>query len=171
MTYPSLPATAWWALRKKFHQTIPAQVTPLYLATVLDMQETSARANVLPGLKAVGLIEEDGATTARASQWRDDESYPDVCRQIREELYPEVLRDAVPGPSIDRGAAQRWFMKATGTGQAATSKMVALYSLLTEADPSGGDQATVPKSKKTIPSKSKRRLPMPAAYEGQETTK
>ena len=31
-TYPCLPATAWWTLRKKFHQTIPPQVTPVYLA-------------------------------------------------------------------------------------------------------------------------------------------
>ena len=153
-TYPCLPATAWWTLRKKFHQTIPPQVTPVYLATVLDMQEKSAKANVLPGLKVVGLIEEDGATTARASQWRDDETYPDVCSEIREELYPVELRDAVPGPSIDEEAARRWFMHSTKTGQRAAWKMAAMYSLLT---------------KKPLPSESKGRSPTPAAPAGQET--
>ena len=168
-TYPCLPTKAWWTLRKKFHQTIPPRVTPVYLATVLDMQEKSAKANVLPGLKAVGLIEEDGATTARASQWRDDETYPDVCSEIREELYPAELRDAVPGPSIDDEAARRWFMHTTKTGQQAARKMVVMYSLLTKADPSGGEKAPAPRSKKPLPSESKGRSPTPAAPAGQET--
>ena len=167
--YPYLPAKAWWALRKKFLQTIPSHVTPLYLATVLDMTEKSARGNVLPGLKAVGLIEEDGATTSLAAQWRDDERYPEVCRQIRKDLYPAALLDAVPDPSIDKETAQRWFMNTTGSGQQAARKMVALYSLLTKADPSGAEKAVAPKSKKQSPQKSKGQSPAPASPAVQET--
>ena len=126
---------------------------------------------MLPGLKAVGLIEEDGAPTARAAQWRDDESYPDVCRQIREELYPAELRDAVPGPSVDKGAAQRWFMGTTGTGEQAARKMVGLYSVLTDGDPSGGEKAPASKSKKKLQSRSKGKSPAPGCSQSTRNRK
>lgn len=169
-TYPSIPVKAWWKLRQKFHQTIPSKVTPSYLATVLGIQEKSAKPNVLRGLKAVRLIDEDGAPTALASQWRDNESYPDVCRSIRERVYPAELRDALPGPSIDKESALRWFMRSTRTGRTAALKMASLYSLLTEADPSAWEKATAPNSKKAMPSRSKGRSPTPSAPVGQETT-
>ncbi len=34
-SYPMLPIAHWWALRKKFKQSIPGVVTDSYLATVL----------------------------------------------------------------------------------------------------------------------------------------
>jgi len=50
-SYPMLSPTHWWALRKKFRQSIPGVVTDSYLATVLSMAAISARANILPFLK------------------------------------------------------------------------------------------------------------------------
>ena len=43
ITYPVLTATTWWKLRKKFNSTIPKELTSSYLATALDMSETSAK--------------------------------------------------------------------------------------------------------------------------------
>jgi hypothetical protein len=43
-----MPIANWWALRKKFKQSIPGVVTDNYIATVLEMSVDSARANVLP---------------------------------------------------------------------------------------------------------------------------
>ncbi len=135
VTYPTIPAKAWWALREKFDQTVPTKVTPSYLATVLESQENSVRANVLPGLRAVGLIDEDGVPTQRANQWRDAEGYPDACRNILREVYPRELREAVPDPSSDREAAKRWFKNNTGCGENAAVKMTSLYCRLVDAEP------------------------------------
>lgn len=156
-TYPYLPAKAWWTLRQKFNQSIPHQVTPSYLVAVLGGRENSVKGNVLSPLQALGLIDQDGATTRRAELWRDDDSYSDVCREIREELYPADLLDAIPGPSIDKDAAKRWFKTETACGEVAARKMAGMYSLLAEADPSNGDQATAPKPKNITPTESKKK--------------
>ncbi len=153
-TYPYVPTKSWWALRKKFNQSIPPQVTPSYLVAVLGGTEVSAKRNVLLGLKAVGLVDEDGSTTERAKLWRDDASYAEVCRQVQEELYPAELLNALPGPAIDKSAARRWFMTTTGCGEQAAGKMAAMYALLAEATPSAGDEAKVSKPKKKRRAKS-----------------
>lgn len=139
-----------------FNQTIPPQVTASYLVAVLGGKESSVKGNVLPGLQSVGLVDQDGSTTSRAKLWRDDKSYPDVCKQIREELYPPDLLTAIPGPSINKDAAKRWFKTKTGCGEVAARKMVALYSLLVEADPSGGEQVTAPNSNNAMVAESKK---------------
>jgi hypothetical protein len=133
---PMLPITHWWALRRKFKQSIPGVVTDNYLATVLEMGANSARANILPFLKTLGIIDEDGKTLERAKQWRDDEHYKEVCQAMLKEIYPGDLQEAVPDPIRDRSQAERWFANHTGAGQAAVRRMVALYSVLVEADAS-----------------------------------
>ena len=42
-SFPRLPISAWWKLRKQFKQSIPGVVTDSYLATVLGMKADSAR--------------------------------------------------------------------------------------------------------------------------------
>jgi Family of unknown function (DUF5343) len=133
-SFPRLPVSTWWNLRKKFKQSIPGVVTDNYLATVLDIKVDSARANVLPFLKQLGIIDEDGKTGDRAKFWRDDEHYPAVCKQILQEVYPEELLQAVPGPPVQRARAERWFAHETGTGTGAAGQMATLYTVLVEAD-------------------------------------
>jgi hypothetical protein len=103
---------------------------------VLDMKVDSARANVLPFLRQMGIVDEEGKTGERAKLWRDDERYPDVCKAILEELYPKELLDAAPDPEQDRARAERWFANHTGTGEAAAGRMASLYSVLVQADAS-----------------------------------
>lgn len=111
-------------------------------------KESSVKANVLRGLQTVGLVNNDFSTTDRANLWRDDASYPGVCEQMLKEVYPNELRDVVPGPVIDKQAATRWFMTTLGCGRPAATKMAAMYALLVEADPSGGDEIKERKPKK-----------------------
>ena len=141
-SYPTIPAKSWWALRERFRQSIPASVTPTYLATVLEISERSAKTHVLGGLKALGIVQDDGTPSPRANRWRDDEHYPEVCREIREAIYPQELRDAVPDPSNMRSAAESWFLTTTGCGKQSAQKMTSLYSLLVEATPPSRDEAT-----------------------------
>ena len=150
-SFPMLPVAHWWALRKKFKQSIPGVVTDNYLATVLSMGVNSARANVLPFLKVLGIIDQDGKTQERAKLWRDDVHYPDVCKQILRDVYPEELLQAAADPN-DRGTAERWFGNHTGTGEAASRRMAALYMVLLDGDP-----AKQPEQEKKTPTKSAER--------------
>jgi len=134
-TYPMLPVAHWWALRKKFKQSIPSAVNQSYLAGVLKMEAQSARANVLPYLKVLGIINEDGKPTDRAKEWRDDARYPAVCKSILKEVYPQELLDAVSDPT-QREQAESWFSHETGAGEAAVARMAVLYCVLLESDAS-----------------------------------
>ena len=149
-SFPRLPITHWWALRKKFKQSIPGVVTDNYLATVLSMKIDSARANVLPFLRQLGIIDDEGRTAERARLWRDDEHYPEVCKAIVTEVYPDELLKAVPDPSKDRDKAMRWFANHTGTGEGAASQMASLYAVLVEADASGNNPRNVRRLKRNL---------------------
>ncbi|CEP69110.1 Uncharacterized [Moorella glycerini] len=138
VTYPSIPVRNWWDLRRKFIQAPPRQVTPGYLASVLGISEAAGK-NLIPPLRAVGFIDDEGKPTPLANDWRSEEHYPDVCKTIRENIYPPELLDAFPGPNPDRDAVVSWFSRSTGTGEVAAKKMAAFYLLLCEADPSAQD--------------------------------
>jgi hypothetical protein len=135
-SYPMLPIAHWWSLRKKFKQSLPGVVTGSYIATVFNMAEKSANANVLPFLRTLGIIDDQGKTTERARLWRDDHQYPKVCGDILKGVYPKELSEAVPNPTEDRAAAERWFAQKSGAGAPAVRRMAALYTVLVEADAS-----------------------------------
>jgi hypothetical protein len=134
--YPMLPIAHWWALRKKFKQSIPGVVTDSYLSTVLNMEIGSARGNVLPYLKTLGIIDDEGKTGERAKRWRDDGHYAEVCKEIQKEVYPQELLEAVPDAVQDRAKAERWFAQKTGAGAVAVRRMAVLYSVIASADAS-----------------------------------
>jgi hypothetical protein len=146
-TFPVIPSAHWWVLRKKFKQSIPGVVTDNYIASVLDMQLSSARANVLPALKATKIIDGDGKPLERAKRWRDDDQYSKVCDEIRRDIYPEELLDGIPDPSSNKNTAERWFANHTGGGEAAVRKITQFYILLSEADPSKAPDGSEPASK------------------------
>jgi hypothetical protein len=148
-TYPMLPISHWWALRRKFKQSIPGVVTDGYLASVLNMEANSARANVLPFLKTLGLIDDDGKTGPLANKWRDDGHYAEVCKEILKKVYPQELRDAVTDAS-HRDQAERWFSINTGTGEGAAKRMAALYVTLLDADASKQVEQGKGESKKKV---------------------
>lgn len=132
-TYPAIPIKHWWTLRKRFQQSIPSTVTPGFLATTLGMKERSAKSNIIPSLVMMRIIDQEGKPTKRATRWRDDVEYAEVCREIRSELYSQELLDAVPGPSVDRPTVERWFTSRTGLGQVAAKRFSIVYELLTTA--------------------------------------
>jgi Family of unknown function (DUF5343) len=134
-SYPYMSTTSWWALRKRFKGTIPGRVTGTYLASALEMSETSAVANVLPSLRSTGIIDDDGKPTERAVKWRDDDQYPKVCEEIRKAVYPQELRDLANDASADREVVEKWFANHTGTGTSMVGKMASFYLMLCRADP------------------------------------
>jgi Family of unknown function (DUF5343) len=173
--FPMLPIAHWWALRKKFKQSIPGVVTDNYLATVLAMEVNSARANVLPFLKTLGIIDEEGKTLDRAKQWRDDEHYTEVCQAMLKDVYPKDLLEAAPNPNQERTGAERWFANHTGAGEAAVRRMAALYTVLVDADASkqpDPDKVRVGKRDKeptkVRPTKTTRDMTLPAQAAAQQ---
>ena len=159
-------------LRQQFRQSPPTKVNKSYLATVLatvlGVKEASARANILPGLKGVGRVSADGTPTSRANRWRDDQGYEEVCNEILEEVYPQELRDAIPAVSADGDSKRKledWFLRNTGRGRSAATKMAALYSVLTETDPAGGTRVMARKPSRKKPSKPEAKAPSTGAAE------
>lgn len=160
-TYPVIPAKHWWTLRELFQQSIPTTVTPGYLATALGMLERSAKTNIIPSLVMMGIIAQEGKPTKRATRWRDDTEYPEVCREIRSELYPQELLDSIPGPSVDRVAVERWFASRTGVGQVGARRFAVIYQLLTTAAlPAKRDTSpSPPRHKRPVKPKAKASVP------------
>jgi len=155
-SFPMLPPKNWWTLRKRFQQTLPANVTPSYLAPVLGITEDSARNNVLPYLKTMGLIDQEGKPTELANNWRIDDGYSKVCSQIIKKIYPQELLDAFPEPSKNRAALESWFASKTGSGKVAARRMATLFVLLKEADVTKGEKIKVTKPKPKKPPKDQR---------------
>jgi hypothetical protein len=152
-SFPMLPVSHWWALRDRFKQTMPGVVTDSYIGTVLRMKPESARANVLPFLKDMGLIGNEGKPLDLAKEWRDDNKYAEVCHKIRKKVYPEELIEAAPDPSAEIEAVRQWFALKTGAGEAATKRMTAIYVVISDADVLGKPNKKDPK--KGAPEKNK----------------
>lgn len=140
-SYPKIPANNWWELRRRFRQSVPKGISADYLMSALNLSSDKAAANVLGPLKAIGLIDDNNALTDRAHDWRQDDTYPAVCRAIMDEVYPEALTSVYPPPDPDADGVKRWFARNAGVGDGAASQMAAFYRLLSEADPTGGERS------------------------------
>ncbi|HTV03842.1 MAG TPA: DUF5343 domain-containing protein [Acidobacteriaceae bacterium] len=140
-SFPMLAPSHWWKLRSKFHQSIPGVVTDSYLATVLEMAEVSARNNVMPSLKAFGLIGQDGKPAELVKQWRDDEGYASACKTILDTTYPDELIHVIDDVATGRPKAERWFQNKAGVGQNAAGKMASIFMVVYEADASKASDA------------------------------
>ncbi len=142
VNFPMISTSSWWTLRKKFIQTLPARLTTNTLASMFNTTPKSASVNLLSPLKKMGLVDDEGKTTERARRWRDDDQYPLVCKEIREEVYPQDLLDTFSEHGSSRAAIERWFANEAGVGESAKQKMTTLYLLLIEADPTKQDSSS-----------------------------
>lgn len=133
--YPYISESAWWTLRKKFIQSMPATVTASYLASLLSTTEESARGNTLAPLKQIGLVDETGKPTDLAFRWRDDSQYAAVCNEIIDKIYPQELRDLYPDADVGINPVKSWFQNKVRVGENAASKYSRFYLLLLSADP------------------------------------
>jgi len=131
---------------------VPKTVDADYLQSVLGV-EKGAAGNLLSPLKAVGLIDENGALTDLAQDWRADDLYPSVCNRMLEKVYPDALRNAFPPPDPDAAGVKAWFMRNAKIGEAAARGMAGFYMLLCDADVKGAT-ASGAKKNGSAPTKS-----------------
>ena len=71
---------------------------PSPTATALGVGEKHAK-NMIRQLYGIGIIDQSGAPTELASQWKDDAGYAIACRRILQLIYPQALLDSSPPPS------------------------------------------------------------------------
>lgn len=136
--FPNIPVTHWVNLRTQFKKSIPGTISSNYLASILDMSEASAKANIIPSLRQIGLIDSEGKTNQElAKKLRDDDLYVKFCQETLTRIYPQELRDAFPDKDSNRDKVKKWFMNHTGVGNSAANRIVAFYLALLEADPTG----------------------------------
>lgn len=151
-SFPNIPVTSWANLRTQFNKTIPGITTSNYLATVLSITEPSAKANIIPTLKQIGMIDDEGKTNQDlAKKFRDDAQYPKFCEEILKKIYPQELSDVFPDLNVDKEKIVSWFMNHTGIGQAGARRMAAFYTTLREADPNVQKATKSTKPKETKP--------------------
>ena len=99
------------------------------------MTETSAKANVIPSLRMVGLIDENDKTNQDlAKKFRDDGQYKTFCSSLLKSIYPEEVLDAFPDSSSNKEGIKTWFMNHSGIGSSAASRISSFYFALLEAN-------------------------------------
>lgn len=142
-SFPKIPRANWFALRERFKQKPPTEITVSYLATALDINQPSA-ANLLAPLKQLGLVGSDNRLTDLAFEWRNDATYAAACQKMLEATYPTELRELFHDSSATPQGVANWISTHTRLGQSVSSAMASLYLLLLEADPS---KEVTPKAK------------------------
>lgn len=139
--YPRINEAVWWKLRKSFRDRLPGVVDLGYLRGVLGYNESSAR-TLIPHLKRVGLIDDDGKPTERANRWRNDQQYSSVCQEIVESVYPQGLRDAFHDPSSQRDAVADWIAHVTRSGADTAQGFAKFYLMLLQADSTAAESSS-----------------------------
>lgn len=159
---PRITTKNWWGIRKKLKSTMPKSITKSFVAASMDIQESSAEANVIRPMKQMGLLDENGGPTRLANEWRNDGTYAAACKKIRESTYPQELLDLAPDLDTDKTTVQNWIASHLMVGDEAARQSMTVYMLLLEADPSKQNEASTG-SKKTTSSTTKKAAPKKAA--------
>lgn len=129
--YPKLTAKAWTALRARAAAAPTTRFTATTVAALMDMASPkSAADNTVYPMRRLGLIDEDGALTARGNKWRTDGTFADACQEILEEVYPDELaaltdEEGRPDPQKVRS----WFDH-KGFGESNARQMSATYVMV-----------------------------------------
>lgn len=131
--YPKIPEANWWVIRNKFSQTIPTIVDAQYLMTLLNLKSKAAGQNLIPNLKQMKIIDSKGKPLPRANDWRNDQTYAEVCAAIVSEIYPQQLTDLFPELPEDANQIKRWFKQTALLGEGAAQQAAAMFILLKTA--------------------------------------
>jgi hypothetical protein len=150
VSYPYMTAGQWFGIRSKLRQSAPKAIDVDWVMSALGTSEKGAR-NIMPQLRAVGLIAADGAPSELALDLRDDETYSEAAKRVLESLYPQSLRDAYNDPETEFSKVASWFMRNAKTGETTANMQAKLYLTLLKGELPGPDDVkqTVARKPKT----------------------
>lgn len=156
--YPMISEKSWWQIRNQFKKTIPSVVNVSYLKSLLSLNSDQSARNIMAPLRQMGIIDAEGKPQSRATEWRSDAKYSEVCSTIVSEIYPQVLLDLFPDVQVDNSTAKSWFMDTCSLGDKAAGKITSTFSLLkngqVKADSEISKSTSTPKRNKTSKLKS-----------------
>lgn len=151
--YPAIPEETWWRLRQQFKargQPRPAWNEDYLINMGIRQNKASAR-NVVRPFKRIGLFTDDGKPTDRYWDWMDDSKYPEVCKQIIHDLYPEsVVHTFIAADDDERERLENWFQRTLDVSPAVAAQYASFYMLLLAGDSSKQDEATASKTLRTL---------------------
>ena len=130
ITFPKIPVSNWYAIRKQFAKTLPSVVSQTYLQSLLKLGSAKSAQNFISPLKMMGIIDEECKPTDLANKWRNDATYAEACKEIFERVYPDELRQLFVGEDIDKEALTTWFMSTTKCGEAAAKLLSVTFMYL-----------------------------------------
>lgn len=140
-TLPKITTKNWWGIRKKLKSTMPKVISKSFVAAAMGVGDASAQGNVISPMIQLGLLDENGAPTKLANEWRNDDTYASACKKMREATYPQELCDLAPDMEIDKGIVQNWIGSHLMVGAEAARQCASVYMLLLEADPTKQTEA------------------------------
>jgi len=147
VTYPQIPSTVWWGVRKILINKPSVQLTEKTLAFQLNVQEAAAKV-YLRELQKVGILSEENRPTPLANEWRLDNSYSNAIPKILETAYPSDLLDVIDVNEVDRETVKDWFLL-EGLGAGSAGNKAATLVLLASSEPSEATSSTKTPASKT----------------------
>lgn len=137
---------------------MPKVISKSFVAATMGVGDASAQGNVIAPMIQLGLLDDKGAPTQLANEWRNDDTYASACKKMRENTYPQELCDLAPDLETDKGMVQTWISNHLMVGAESARQSASVYMLLLEAD--SAKQAEAAKnsasSKKSAPPSKKK---------------
>ncbi len=129
--YPKVPLKSWAKLRARAAAAPSVKMTGDTVAALLGMSSAkSAMDNIVYPLRRLGLIDEEGALTARGAKWRTDGGYSEACDEILADVYPESLSHLAGDDGGPDAAAIRTWFDQQGYGESNAKQMAATYLMI-----------------------------------------
>lgn len=148
VTYPYLSSNQWYAVRNKMRQSPPRSIDIDWLIGKLDTTQKTAR-NLLPQLRALGVVDSDNRVTELGDDLRHDETYAETCQKILEAIYPDSLRNAHSDADEDPAKVASWFSRNARTGEVMSKNQAKTYLLLLSGKlPSADDPTPGPRQRR-----------------------
>ncbi len=129
--YPKVTTKAWRTLRGRAASAPSTKFTPAGVAALMGMSSPkSAGDNTVYPMRRLGLIDDEGALTARGNKWRTDGSFAEACQEILDEVYPaELLSLTREDGQPDAQQVRTWFDH-KGFGESNARQMAATYVMI-----------------------------------------
>ncbi|WP_157598650.1 hypothetical protein [Tateyamaria omphalii] len=144
-TFPQIPTTVWWGIRNLIKKSPKTKFDASMIGASLGVQPAASRQYVAE-LKRAQILDEEGAATALALRWRQDDEYANAVKELVSEIYPESLVAIAPVGEAQRDVVTNWFIQ-QNLGEGSARNKAATYLLISSEQPGEGGSRPASPSK------------------------